>query len=105
MGKEENCHHQDDRRGRKCPNKDLADTPAEPVRWQQEPGTDLPRIWDQEQESKRSKINLPCYQCYRVDRCKKSASETKDGAGAKGSSRSDKFPNRDGGESGDCRQA
>lgn len=37
--------------------------------------------------------------------CKKSASDTKDGAGAKGSSRSDKFPDRDGSESGDCREA
>src|SRR4029077_867602 len=94
-------HHQENRRGRKDPDKNLADTPVELVRWQQQASTNLSHVWDQEQESKRCKVHLPGDQCYRVDHCKKSASDTKDGAGAKGASRNDKFPERGGGKSSD----
>src|SRR5215469_2644527 len=82
MTKQQNCYHQKNRRGPKGPNEHLADAPAEPVRWQQEPGAYVSRIWDQKQESKRCKVYLHRYQCHCVDHRKKSASDTKDGAGA-----------------------
>ena len=100
MAKQQDCHHQENRRGRKGPNENLADAPADPVRWQQEPGTDLSHVRDQEQESKRCKVDLPRYQCHGVDHRKKPAADAEDGAGTKGLSRNGMFPQRDGRKSG-----
>ena len=63
------------------------------------------RIGDQQQESKRHKVNFPRYQCYRVDHCKKSAPDTKDGAGAEGTSRNKDLPQRGGRKASDGREA
>ena len=69
MAKKENCHHQENRRGCKGPNKNLADAPAESVLGQQQSRTELTRIWDKQQERKRYKVNFPRDQRYRIDHC------------------------------------
>src|SRR5262249_34695610 len=101
MAKNENCHHQENRRSCKCPHKYLADAPAESVLRQQQWSTDFTRIWDKQQESKRYEVNLSRDQRYRIVHRYKSAPDTKTSHSDKGLSYNGKRQNRGGGKCGD----